>query len=216
MKSKEKDQSKKLRAKGYSINQIFKIVQVSKSSVSLWVRDVKLSKTAKHILKAHTLEARKTSAKAKKQKILDKYSQLGDKLLKTTNIDDNFLKICCGLIYWCEGGTHDDNRIQFTNSNPQIIKTFMILLRRLYIIDERRFRISLHIHSYHQAKDQINYWSKITKVPTNQFNKPYLKQNTSIRKKPDYQGCVNIRYSDTSLTRTIIATGKAFFKHMGD
>src|SRR3989338_8142703 len=72
MKLVEKEKARVLRKKGYSINQIVKEAGLTKSSVSLWVRDIvltkvqknKLSETKKHFFK----KKKKKKVKKKKRK----------------------------------------------------------------------------------------------------------------------------------------------------
>ncbi|MBI4812147.1 hypothetical protein HY798_01690 [Candidatus Falkowbacteria bacterium] len=121
------------------------------------------------------------------------------------------LKIYCALLYYCEGAK-SGYYFQFTNSDPELVKVFLSLLRSSFSIDESKFRISLHLHSYHSARKQIGFWSEITQIPKRKFIKPYRKINSGKRMKADYQGCVNIKYYDTKLAREILGIGKAFIK----
>ena len=54
-KIKEQQQARKLRAKGKSLNQIVRQLEVAKSSVSVWVRDVRLTKKQQSELKQREL-----------------------------------------------------------------------------------------------------------------------------------------------------------------
>ena len=52
MKKEEQKEARRLRKKyGFSLGKISKILNVSKGSVSLWVKDIKLTKTQKNVLK---------------------------------------------------------------------------------------------------------------------------------------------------------------------
>jgi hypothetical protein len=118
--------------------------------------------------------------------------------IKTTPISKNYQKIICASLFWCEGGKNTKAGIQFTNSDPLLIKAFISLLRSSFKIKEEKFRISLHLHEYHNTERQIKFWSKITNIPANQFIKPYKKPNTKKRIKENYPGCVNLRYYNSA------------------
>ena len=50
-KTQEKERARALRKQGFSINEICKIVPASKGSISVWVRDIKLTEDRRNILK---------------------------------------------------------------------------------------------------------------------------------------------------------------------
>ena len=124
--------------------------------------------------------------------------------------DKDFLKIILAMIYYCEGVKNTRSSLIFINSDPQLIRSFLKLLRRAFIVDESKFRVCLHLHSYHNQDKQISFWSKITHIPKGQFIKPYIKNHTGIRKREGYQGCASIRYHDTNLSRQLLMMAKAF------
>ena len=79
-----------------------------------------------------------------------------------------------------------------------MIKTFLSLLRKAYSIDENKIKAVLHLHSYHNPKKQIEYWSKVTKIRKENIS-VYHKKNKGIRKKDNYNGCISIRYGDVRI-----------------
>jgi len=52
MKTKEKEEARKLRAQGKSVNEIAKILKVSKGSVSLWTKNIILTQDQINNLKS--------------------------------------------------------------------------------------------------------------------------------------------------------------------
>ena len=48
-------------------------------------------------------------------------------------------KILCALIYWCEGAKVKTG-IAFTNSDPNLVRTFLHLLKTGFDIDEKNSR----------------------------------------------------------------------------
>ena len=126
------------------------------------------------------------------------------------NMSKSVAKLLCAMIYYCEGAKNTRSSLIFINSDPQLIQSFLKLLRRVFVLDERKFRVCLHLHSYHNQDQQISFWSKITRIPKNQFIKPYIKDHTGIRKREGYQGCASIRYHDTNLSKQLLMMAKAF------
>ncbi len=212
MKKEEFYKAIELRQKGSSLKEISQQLHVAKSTVSVWVKDIHLSPDALKRLKSRLTAGQLRSAANKRSitensKLKSYYETLQQ--LKHVKFDQTILKLCCSLINWCEGGKKDERRIQFTNSDPQLIKLFLCLFRQSYPIDESKFRVCIHLHDYHVAKDQIAYWSKITNIPTKQFLKPYVKDNIGKRIHDKYQGCVQIRYYDAKICRDLIMAGRA-------
>lgn len=116
------------------------------------------------------------------------------------------------MIYYCEGRKAARDGVAFTNSDPNLIATFLGLFRRSFNVDEKKFRVCIHLHSYHDKKQQLKFWSKKASIPMQQFIKPYQKAYSGIYKKEEYQGCVSIRYGDVHIARELKAIALEFMK----
>ena len=209
----EKLKSVELRKKGYSVNEIVEQIGVAKSSVSLWVRNVPLDDKARNRLLTKIKFGQLISAENKRRRtkqILDDHFGAAIKALKHKKLDKLTIQLVCSLIYHCEGNKDIHYGAGFTNSDPDLIRTFLYLLRFGFDIDEKKLRVCVHLHEYHNLKKQIDFWSKITNIPKKQFIKPYLKPNTGKRIKENYQGCISIRYHDVDISRRLLMIAKAF------
>lgn len=220
MKHAEKAKAIIMRKRGGSVREISKELGVAKSSVSLWVRNVALSDNAKNVienkytngqLKAQRARRAQTSEKLKSatqfaQSVMEKFSE---------NTSTN--QVICAMLYWCEGTKSvSDREFTFTNSDPDLVITFLKLLRSSFRIDEQKFRVCVHLHDYHDTKRQLQFWSKTTNIPLLQFIKPYRKPHTGNQQKIGYQGCAQIRYHDVVVARALQAIAKAYLaKHKG-
>ncbi len=207
-----------LRKKGYSIKEISRKMNIAQSTSSIWVRGVQLNSEAKKRLsKRKLLSYYKSSLSWDKKREEEKkyYFEKADATINKTSRNTSHLKLYCALLYWCEGGKAYNNSIRFINSDPQLVKTFLFLFRNAFEINEKKFRILMHLHSYHNERKQKIFWSSLTKIPKDQFNKTYLKTNTQKRKKENYPGCVAIYYYDSKIIREIMAIYEIFSKKMG-
>jgi hypothetical protein len=127
------------------------------------------------------------------------------KTISSLDLDNlNLCKTLSALLYWGEGGKID-RHVSFVNSDPQMIATFMYLLRKSFRLDESKFRILVHIHEYHNDLELKTYWSQITGIPLSQFTKSYLKPHTGINKRKGFKGTIRINYYDTKIAREIKA-----------
>ena len=113
------------------------------------------------------------------------------------------------MIYLCEGNKSLKSLTTFTNSDPNLISTFLYLFRNSFNLNEKKFRVLMHLHKYHNEEIQKNFWSKI---PKDQFNRTYLKPNSGKYKKRDYQGCIKVYYGDVSITRKLQSIAKMFME----
>lgn len=197
----------RLRQSGYSIKEIAKKLKIAISTSSVWLREIKVSKSGKDRMAKHRELNRYRMSQVwieKRQKRDAHYKTIAKNLISHAEISPNIAKILCSLLFWAEG-SKAINHIAFTNSDPVMIKTFLALLRNSYPLDETKFHVSVHLHEYHDSDIILKFWSEITKVPLAQFIRPYLKPHTSLRKHLDYKGCITIRYYDAKIARELTA-----------
>ncbi|MEK7535531.1 MAG: hypothetical protein AAB590_00750 [Patescibacteria group bacterium] len=207
MKSKEKVHALKLRRAGKSYSNILKTVRVSKSTLSLWLRDVPLSKISRDKILRGLEKARKQSAKSKKEQRLSAIGEAKEKASTEFPILYQKPLFLVGLsLYWAEGDKNSQERVKFTNSDPRLISIMMMWFRDICGISQEKFRIALHIHSLQINKEVLAFWSKITDIPRGQFQKPYIKKTSlGYRRNPLYNGTCSIVIHSRQLFRKIMA-----------
>lgn len=205
-----------MRKEGASLKTIAKSLGASKSSVSLWVRNLELSdRVQKVISDSYTngqKAARETIPTRTSQRLSEARNEAEALILKEP-ISDTTALILCSLLYWCEGAkTPNDNGLKFSNSDSLLVASYLSLFRRSTAIDEKKFRALLHLHEYHEESVQLKFWSEVTKIPVQQFNRTYWKPHTGKRVRPDYPGCIHIGYHDVRISRKVYATARAFLE----
>jgi L-fucose mutarotase/ribose pyranase (RbsD/FucU family) len=208
MKTIEKERARSLRKKGHSINQIVKETGFTKSSVSLWVRDIILTKEQKKKIseKGRSVESverrrinRLTNEQARRQKIFDKakedYSSISTKELKLIGI----------ILYLGEGGKTSRGMARMANSDPSVIKIMMRFFREICKVEENKFRAYIHTFTHADIEKTEKYWSKITGISRQQFFKTYTKPSSASLQKRDKlpYGTLDIYVCDTKLFLTI-------------
>ncbi len=115
------------------------------------------------------------------------------------------LKIAGLMLYWCEGyKTSISNGIDFANSDPEMIQSFVYFLREIYKVDEKRFRILLYCYSDQNIPNLINFWSKLTGISKKQFTQPYVRNDFKKYGRKMKYGMVHIRYADKKLFLSIM------------
>lgn len=203
----ETQSAKLLRKEGKSLGQIARMLNVSKSSVSLWCRDINLSHEQKlSLLSRNNSPNRGAMAnRSKRLKELELIRQISLKeIVKIDKLDLERIKDIGTALYWAEG-TKRGNAIDFTNSNPQMVKLIMVYFKEVIGIPNHRFRVNIYYHSGQNEQEMKNYWSKITQVPLDQFRKSIFKQEgTGQRKNILYNGTCKIRVCSRDLHYKIL------------
>ena len=213
-KIKERLAAIRLREQGYSVNEIVQKIGVAKASVSVWVRNVPLTPTARARLLTKIKLGQVVSAERKQQKmqdLLNRYLQEASEEIKSNDFNKIHKKVLCSLLYWCEGTKNHYAGVAFVNSDPRMIRLFLRLFRESFDVNEQKIKPRIHLHQYHDPQAQLNFWAKVTRVPKSQFSKPYVKPNTGKRIRKNYPGCISIRYGSNDMTRRLLAPAKAFF-----
>lgn len=211
-----KDRAVELRRNGYSINEISKVLGMAKSTVSLWTIKEPLSIRAQARLKyGHNKGVRKgINTRQKRLSIIyNSIQAITQEHVANLTLDINTQRLLVSTLYWGEGAK-TGRQIRIINSDPVFIKVFLELFRQCFNLDESRFAATLHLHEYHNREDQLQFWSKVTKIPKNRIG-IYLKPNTGIQKKIDYPGCIAVHYYDAKIFDIITAYYKLFSESMG-
>ena len=211
--------ARELRSDGLSIKDIEKRLKVSRSSVSLWVRDVELSK--KQIKKLYA--NKKTGSlrgcyiasinKIKKRReLVEKSIENGKKEIGSLSRRDQFI---AGVALYFAEGTKTSNNVSFSNSDPRSVKFMTNWFRRVCKVPEKKFRCNLYIHDDLNEKQTKKYWSSLIKIPLEQFRKSYIvKNNTNrLRKVKHIYGIFRITVSDANLNRKIMGWISGLFKN---
>ena len=183
-KSLEKEKAVALRKEGLSYKEILEKVPVAKSSLSLWLKSIGLSKSQKQRLTDKKLASARRGALKKKE----------DRILKTRIIKENAEEEVKELtererwlvgiaLYWAEGSKEKEwapgSRTQFTNSDPNMIKFYLNWLFEIVKIPRKMVNLDIYIRENHKNRlsEVVNYWSKTTGFPKNNLNKIYFKRN---------------------------------------
>lgn len=107
------------------------------------------------------------------------------------------------MLYWGEGYKGNEEKpakyIDFTNSDPEMIRLFLVFIRNNFVIDERKFRILLYCYSNQNITELIGFWSKETGIDSEAFTKPYVRSDFSANARKMKYGLIHIRYYDKKL-----------------
>ncbi len=188
MKKEEKDKAIELRKQGYSLKEIVSELSVSKSSVSLWVRDIILTTDQKKRLseKGHSLEiierrrsTRLTNEKASRQIIIN------TGIAEIDSVSKQELMFFGIAAYWGEGNKKHRGSVEFFNSDPKFIKIMIKFFTEVCGVPHNKLKGRIHLHQHLDARTAENYWVKISGIPITQFQSTAQQHNKASKNKKD-------------------------------
>ena len=215
MKLQEKYEAIRLRKLGLPYSSIRGKLKVSKSSLSLWLRDIELNPKQKKKILVGLEKSREAGAL---QKRADRYRRTmivreqAKKDFISLRINPLFL---IGLsLYAAEGDKNSQERVKFANSDPDLIVLMMRWFREICLVPENRFRIALHIQNLHSNRLVTSYWMRKTRISKTQFYQLYIKQSTlRQRKNILYNGTCSVIISSKDLFRRIMTWKQMLFEN---
>ncbi len=212
MKLKEKEECRKLRQQGLSLNDIAKSVKVSKSSVSLWVRDIDLTNEQREKLQLRDKSYIKYSENFRNKR--REYQAQGRE--KIHNEDKGYAFGCA--LFWGEG-TKCKNYVRLTNSDIKMISYFVKFLRKYFNVQDNDFSITFqyYLNNNLTLEDIQSYWCNQLKLPVSCLRKCTLKSkyydNTKV--KHPY-GICTVSINNTRIAQQIFGSIKEFVKDNSD
>lgn len=222
-KSKEKEKAIKLRKKGLSYREILEEVPVAKSTLSLWLRSVGLSKRQKQRLTEKKLAAALRGAMRRRDNrlvITEKIkTKARDEIEKISNRE---LWLVGTALYWGEGTKERSKavNVRFSNSDPQMIRLFLKWIQKTCRVPKQDIFCEIYLHETAAGrKEEIQrYWSRVTNFSPTQFQKIRWKKNKINTKRKNigenYCGLlkINVRRS-TNLNRKIAGWIEGIYKN---
>ena len=215
-----KDREKALRLrkeKQMSYSRIKKILKVSKSTLSYWLRNYPLPEEKIKELQRKgwkkseaSREKFRNTMKLKKEKRLRETYKAQRKKIFPLSKRELFL---AGLmLYWGEGTKCRMDSLELSNSDPAVIKFFIYWVTKVLSVPKEKIKIQLHLYNDMDVNEEIKYWSNILKMPKTQFNRPYIKKTSSkrINHKGGFgHGTCSARVANTLLAEKIFMSIKA-------
>lgn len=206
-------EARRLRSEGDSIKKIARDLNVSTSTASLWCRDIKLSSTQILQLEKNSKDpyyGRRLSYALKQQlnrKIVSE--KIRSEAVKTVGSLSDREKLIVGVaLYWAEG-FKKDKMVGFANTDPAMIRFVLNWLQNQLNVsgDSIRLRVGINQSHMERTKEIEMYWSRITGMPLDQFQKPYYQKVVwkKIYDHPEeYFGTLRIRvHKSTKLLKKI-------------
>lgn len=193
-----RDRARELRRQGRTYNEIQAELGCSKSSVSLWVRDLPHPEPK---CTPEEQRARMNAGLARLRADQDRERQATKHAAAAEigELSDRELLIAGVALYWAEGSKDKPYRrtevLQFINSDPNVIRLHLRWLALLGVgLDRLTLRVSIHESADVAAAER--YWADVVGVDQGAFSKATLKKHNprTVRKNTGggYHGCLMI------------------------
>jgi transcriptional regulator with XRE-family HTH domain len=165
LKTEERKRARELRAEhGCSIKEIAAMLNVSTSSVSHWVRDIELTREQQNALLARNpafnrqlrgqavMSARRRAERRAHQEHGRSLARRGDAL-----------HAAGFMLYWAEG-SKSRNQLAFSNSDPDMVRTFVRFLRAYFDLRPVDIRLACYLYADHAARQREieRFWLEVT------------------------------------------------------
>lgn len=227
MKIFNKEKAIKLRKEGKSYSEILKVVPVAKSTLSIWLRGVGLSKPQLQRLTNKKLAAAKRGGAVRKltrEKVTEEITRKSVGQIGRISARELFL--IGATLYWAEGSKEKDfspgTGIEFINSDARMLKLFLLWLRNCCKINEEKihFQIYLHETSKERTHEVVDYWSISLGISKDRLNKIYFKKNNLSPRRRNignaYFGSLRIKVrASSSLVRSVAGWVDGITKETG-
>jgi transcriptional regulator with XRE-family HTH domain len=204
------EKARDLRKRGFSIKAIEKELGISRSSASLWTRDVELTSDQ---LKSLYADKRTgawrgcvIAARKKKEATEIAVREAGYRGNREVGKLSKRDRLMAGIALYLGEGDKSGRNVAFCNADPRAIRFMMRWFREVCAVAEERFRLSLYLHDNLDEKIAKKYWSTVTDLPLTSFRKSYIVKNNPnrLRKTKHVYGIVRITVSDAALYRRIM------------
>src|SRR5690349_7604449 len=185
----QQEQARAMRARNMTLQDIATELGVSKSSVSLWVRDVPFTPSKRRTgpqRRPHPFhEAKLAQIAALNAEGIERIGTLSDAAF-----------LAAGAALYAGEGSKRDGAVNFANTDRTMIGFFCAWLRRFFDIDESRLRVRVYLHEGLDLEAAEAHWSEVTMVPRAQFRTPYRAVADPTRRLTKHEfGCVYVCYS---------------------
>lgn len=202
----ERERAILLRKKGYSYRDILREIQVSKSSLSLWLQGLPLTRQEKTYLRSRK-DSNISRGRMRAATVLHELRLVRDKTVLEAaqkefqrNCTSSFFHVGIAL-YWAEG-TKRSSAFAFSNSDSEMIDLMLSWIGKFFGVSRNAIKVRLYIHKPYAHERCEEWWAKKIQIPMTNFQKTiYKPTGLLVKKRPNYKGCLRIELGSTARLR---------------
>jgi hypothetical protein len=211
MKTKQRELVRHLRqSEGLSVGELAARAGVSKSSVSLWVRDIQLTEAQEDVLRERNPAYNGQRLGAKVRVALGRerrrrYQEEGRGRVRAG--DEAFIRAC--LLYWAEGAK-SRHSLSFSNADGEMVRLWMNVLRSTLAAPDPRIRLTCYLYTDHLERqaEVEDFWLTLTGLGRSNLCRSivnhYSRSSQRKRKNMLPHGTVKVAVHDTRLIQMVL------------
>ncbi len=188
-----KKEAARLRRNGLSYGEIRKKINVSKSTLSLWLKSIPLKPEYRKRLYTKQIQVLSRGTQSQKERRKREVNEIIARAKKEviTPLSDQSYKLFGAALYWGEGTK--GNLFQITNSDPRLILFMVNWIEKVLHVKRTEMKARLNIYPQQNENEIKRFWSDLTGIPTKNFGKSYIKPLSKGYKKNNlYYGTMRI------------------------
>lgn len=207
-----------LRQQGFSIRDIVKKLNKSISTISLWVKDVELTKEQKAYLESknpaknfqlygnkRAVDKIKITYLERRKRYQEEGRSLCRELLAKRDVDF-FVGIA---LYWAEGyKSKNKNAVRFCNTDMSMMKLFVNFLKKYFNVKDEEILISVYYWATEDIEEKKieKHWVDILELKESNLRKSYIENKRKVtgkRKNKHTYGVCNLTVHRTDVIQKI-------------
>ena len=201
-----------MRKQGKTYNEINKLLNIPKSTLSGWFKELRISPIVKKRLWTNSQKKWAQSItnynKKRALNIFNRNNEIQQRISREIGkLTKRELMLIGTALYWAEGNRKERWRVRFTNSDPAIIAIMVDFFRRVCKVKENRFTAEIHIYPNISEKKAKTFWSNVSGIPIRQFRKSLfaISKSSKLRRSSNTlpYGTMRVAISDVNLTNRI-------------
>jgi hypothetical protein len=190
-------------AQGLSIKTLARMLGVSVSSVSRWVRDIELTAAQRDALRPCAVAAGAANAASARER----HRQAQRRGREAARRAEPLHTAGC-MLFWAEG-SRNRNAVVFTNSDPAMVAFFLRFLRVTCAVPASRVRVTCNLFADHADRqgEIESYWLDVLDLPRSSLCKStvntYSKYSQKKRRNKLPYGTCRLVVHDTQLVHEL-------------
>lgn len=182
-----------LRKKGLSYNEIRQQIPVAKSSLSLWLKHIRLSSKHRDRLYTKQIQILSRGASSQVERRKREIALIIENAKKEISLplSSETHRFLGAALYWAEGSKTKNFAI--TNSDPVLIVFMVCWFKKMFDISPLVLKAHLNIYSQQNEAEVKQFWSEITGIPIENFGKSFIKPvSKGFKKNNLYYGTIKV------------------------
>lgn len=213
----------RLRKQGKSLPYIHAKLQIPKSTLSYWFKDIELTTSQKAKLhqnwKDALVTARQGAVKWHNQQKADRIATTKAQALQTLHKIDTsnpaILELSLAVLYLAEGYKKNPET-GLGSSDPVTLRFFLKGLETIFDFDVSTVRCELYLRADQDPLALKNYWAKELGLPLTNFKQVNLDQRSAGKKTYEtYKGVCSLRCGNIAIRRRLVFLAEEYFAIIG-